>query len=75
MTMRITITVPDELGAAIKAQTDNVSAYVTEALTEKLATEQRRAARERILGVVGGFEAPSDALDQLHEERRASDRT
>ncbi len=47
--MRITVRVPDDLGEDIKARTDNVSAYVVEALTEKLERERRRAARQEIL--------------------------
>ena len=73
--MRITVTVPDELGREVKAQTDNVSAFVADALAEKLAADKRRAAREHIRQLAGQFEADSDLLDRLHEERRSSDRT
>ena len=42
MSMRVTVRVPDDLGDIVKATTDNVSAYVTEALREKIARDSYR---------------------------------
>lgn len=46
--MHITVRLPNELGEEGKQRTGSATAYVTEALTEKLEQERRRAARERI---------------------------
>jgi post-segregation antitoxin (ccd killing protein) len=73
--MRITVTVPDEVGEEVKARTDNVSAFTTEALVAKLAAEKRRAARKRLRKIAGHFETESEIIENLHRERRASDRT
>jgi len=74
--MRITVRVPDELGEEVKGRTDNVSAYVTDALTEKLERERRRAARERIWEAAQ--ESDGSSADDLHainqRERREGDR-
>lgn len=72
--MRITATVPDELGKAVKEQTDNVSAFVAEALQEKLDRLHQRAARERVQALAGsgGVEASFD--EYLRAERRSGER-
>jgi hypothetical protein len=78
MSMRITVRVPDDLGDIVKATTDNVSAYVTEALREKIARDRRRKARQNILDGIRDYEGPGvqeGAEEQLHGERRDSDRT
>jgi len=74
--MRITVRVPDELGEEVKCRTDNVSAYVTDALTEKLERERRRAARERIWQAAQrSEESPADDLHAINQrERREGDR-
>ncbi len=58
MSMRITVRVPDDLGDIVKATTDNVSAYVTEALREKIARDRRRKARQNILDGIRDYEGP-----------------
>lgn len=76
--MRITVRVPDDLGETVQASTDNVSAYVTEALREKIARDRRREARQNILDGIRAYEgagAEEGAEEQLHRERRDSDRT
>lgn len=76
--MRITVRVPDDLGETVKSTTDNVSAYVTEALREKIARDRRREARRNILNGIREYEGPGvedGAEEQLHDERRDSDRT
>ncbi|MFP4229434.1 MAG: hypothetical protein ACLFTE_11500 [Salinivenus sp.] len=72
--MRITVRVPDELGEAITGRTDNVSAYVTDDLTEKLEWEQRDEARRRLLRFAGtGID---DSLHEINQqERREGDRS
>ncbi|MCS3827888.1 hypothetical protein GGP85_003359 [Salinibacter ruber] len=75
--MRITVRVPDDLGDTVKSKTENVSAYVTEALREKIARDRRREARQNILDGIRDYEGPGaegGAEEQLHEERRESDR-
>jgi post-segregation antitoxin (ccd killing protein) len=75
--MRITVRVPDDVGETVKATTDNVSAYVTEALREKIARDRRKKARKNILDGIRDYEGPGveeGAEDQLHRERWDSDR-
>lgn len=76
--MRITVRVPDDIGETIKSETDNVSAYVTEALREKMKRDRRREARQNILDGIRDYEGPGaedGAEEQLHQERRDSDRS
>jgi hypothetical protein len=72
--MRITVRVPDDLGEEVKHRTDNVSAYVVEALTEKLRREKRDEARRELLRFAGtGID---DALYDVNQrERREGDRS
>ena len=75
--MRITIRVPDDVGETVKAATDNVSAYVTEALREKIARDRRNDARQNILDGIRAYDGPGTdegAEDRLHDERRTGDR-
>jgi hypothetical protein len=75
--MRITVRVPDEIGETVKSETENVSAYVTEALREKIARDRRREARQNILDGIRDYEGPGveeGAEDQLHQERRENSR-
>ena len=72
--MRITVRVPDELGKEVKRRTDNVSAYVTDALTEKLQKEKRDEARRELLQFAGtGIDEDLHEINQ--RERREGDRT
>jgi hypothetical protein len=76
--MRITVRVPDDVGETVKATTDNVSAYVTEALREKIERDRRKKARKNILDGIRDYEGPGveeGAEEQLHRERRDSDRS
>jgi len=69
--MRITVRVPDDLGEEVKGRTDNVSAYVTDALTEKVDRERRRAARERIWEAAQqSEESPADDLHAFNQRER-----
>jgi len=73
--MRITVRVPDELGEEVKGRTDNVSAYVVDALTEKLERERRRAARREILELAQKGEPLDEDLPAINpRERRDGDR-
>ncbi|PSQ95977.1 MAG: hypothetical protein BRD55_07965 [Bacteroidetes bacterium SW_9_63_38] len=72
--MRISATIPDEVGEAVKAETDNVSAFVADALEEKLARIRRRQAREDILEAAGTGGGGTDFNDTLRQMRRHSDR-
>lgn len=73
--MRITVRVPDDLGKEIKHRTDNVSAYVMEALTEKLERERRRVARQEILERAKDGGPPDEDLHAINQrERRDGDR-
>ncbi len=72
--MRITVRLPDDLGEKIKCRTDNVSQYVTEALTEKIQREERRRARHEILDMAGGESVDSALHDQNQRMRRGEDR-
>ena len=75
ISMRITATVPDELGNAVKEQTDNVSAFVAEALQEKLERLHRRAARKRLLDLAGSGGVDASIDQALHRERQSSGRS
>lgn len=76
--MRLTVTVPDEIGQEVKKRTDNVSAYVTAALEERLRIEKRDEARRKLLDLAGrsgrSREEVREAIEFLHKERRESDR-
>ena len=72
--MRVTVRLPDDLGQEVKRRTDNVSAYVAEALSEKLQADRRQEALHRISTAIGSFEVSSKAYKTLQKERRNSDR-
>lgn len=72
--MRITIRLPDELGEEVKRRTDNVSAYVTEALSEKVRREKRDEARRRLLRFAGTGGVDSDLHEINQRERHEGDR-
>jgi len=75
--MRITVRAPDDVGETVKATTDNASAYVTEALREKIARDRRNETRQNILDGIRDYDGPGaeeGAEEQLHQERRDSDR-
>ena len=69
--MRITVRVPDELGEEVKHRTDNVSAYVVDALTEKLERERRRAARQEILERAKEGGSPDEDLHAINQRERS----
>lgn len=64
--MRVTVRLPDDLGRELKERTENVSAYVTDAISEKIRREKRRSSREKILDLAG---CSPDAT-QLHDENQ-----
>ena len=72
--MRIIITVPDELWKAVTNETDDVSAFIVEALEEKLKDERQLRARQQILALAGTEKVSKDVLDILQQERRESGR-
>jgi len=75
--MRLTVRVPDDVGETVKSMTDNVSAYVTEALREKVERDRRKQARQNILDGIRDYDGPGveeEVEEQLHRERRESDR-
>jgi post-segregation antitoxin (ccd killing protein) len=73
--MRITVRGPDDLGEEVKHRTDNVSAYVVEALPETLERERRRAARQEILERAKEGGSPDEDLHAIEQrERRDGDR-
>lgn len=77
--MRITVHIPDDLGEEVRTRTDNVSAYVTEALRDRIEREEKRRARRRILEGIQEHEGSGvleeDAEEQLHRKRHQGDRT
>ena len=73
--MRITVRLPDDLGEEVKRRTDNVSGYVTDALTEKIEEENRRRARQELLNMAGGESVGSALHDKNQQMRRQEDRS
>ncbi len=72
--MRITVTVPDEIGKEVKSRTDNVSAYVSDALEERLRKEKRDAARRDLLRFAGTGGVDPDINEINQRWRREGDR-
>jgi hypothetical protein len=72
--MRITVRLPDDLGEDVKRRTDNVSGYVTEAISEKIQREERRRARRELLEMAGEGDVDSDLHEQNQRMRRHGDR-
>ena len=73
--MRVTIRLPDDLGEDVKRRTDNVSRYVTDALTEKIEREERRRARTALLDMAGGESVDPTLHEQNQQMRREEDRS
>lgn len=72
--MRITVRLPDDLGEDVKRRTDNVSGYVTEALTEKIQREERRCARRELLEMADEGTVDPDIHEENQRMRREGDR-
>lgn len=72
--MRITVRIPDDLGEEVKSRTNNVSAYVQEALSDKLKLEKRRQALNRIRRHMGTANVPDNIHEIIQRERREGDR-
>lgn len=72
--MRITVRLPDELGEEVKRRTDNVSRYVKDALTEKIQREERRQARQDLLGMAGEGTVDPHVHHRNQKMRREGDR-
>ncbi len=66
--MRITVRLPDDLGQEVKKRTDNVSAYVTDALTEKLQKEKRDETRRELLRYAGT--GVDESLHEINQQER-----
>ncbi len=73
--MHITVQVPDDLGEDMKCRTDNVSKYVTEALTEKIQREERRRARRELMEMVGEGSVDPGLHNENQRLRRQGDRS
>lgn len=77
--MRVTVHLPDDLAEEVRSRSDDVSAYVTEALRDRIEREDKRRARRRILKSIqereGSGMFKDDAEEQLHRQRRRGDRT
>ena len=73
--MRITVRLPDDLGEEVKGRTDNVSKYVTEALTEKIEREERRRARRELMEMAGESSVDPGLHDENQRLRRQGDRS
>lgn len=72
--MRITVRLPDDLGEEVKRRTDNVSGYVTEAISAKIQREERRRARRELLEMAGEGDVEPDLHEQNQRMRRHGDR-
>jgi len=72
--MRITVRLPDDLGEDVKRRTDNVSGYMTEALSEKIQREERRRARRELLEMAEEGDVDSDLHEHNQRMRRHGDR-
>lgn len=69
--MRITVTLPDEIGEAVRSRATNISAFVAEAIREKLRAIERMEARERLRRLLDETCVDPSILETLQEERRA----
>lgn len=66
--MRITVQVPDDLEAELKERTNDVSAYVLDALGEKLRKEKRDEVRQELLHFAGtGID---DGIYEINQKER-----
>ena len=72
--MRISATIPDDLGREVKEKTENVSAFVAEALEEKLTRMRKEEARRNLLGLAGSGGVRGDVHEELQRDRREGDR-
>ena len=69
--MRITVTIPDELGEAIRQRTTNVPAFVAAAIREKVRAVERMEARRRLRHLLDEARVDPSILETLQQERRA----
>ncbi len=76
--MRVTVSVPDDLGKTAekiaRQEGISVSAFYVRAVEERVEQLRRQQAAERIDQHVGRTSVAPDALDQLSQMRRQSDR-
>ena len=76
--MRVTVSIPDPLGeeaeALAREQGVSVSALYAEAMQAYLRELRRQEALESIRDLIGKVDIAPDALAQLQDERRRSDR-
>jgi post-segregation antitoxin (ccd killing protein) len=66
---RINLTVPKDLIAYLKRHTDNMSKYISEAVSERIARERRDRALREILSAAPTFEDVKDGATYVHELR------
>ena len=69
--MRITVTLPDEIGEAVRSRSTNISAFVAEAIREKLRAIERMEAREHLRRLLDETHVEPSVLETLQQERRA----
>lgn len=76
--MRITVHIPDSLDKEIKKASKNenrsVSSLIAEATEFYLKEKRRRQTGQKVLNLAGKIKIASDALEELHSERRKDDR-
>lgn len=72
--MKIDITIPDELWKEVTSETDDVSAFIVEALEEKLAFMRQQRARKKIMELAGTENFKEEVLKVVQQERRKSGR-
>lgn len=72
--MRISATIPDDFGREVKQKTENVSAFVAEALKEKLARMRREKARRKLLKMAGSGDVSDEFDEKVQRDRRDSGR-
>lgn len=72
--MRISVTLSDEMAKAVQEETNDVPAFVAEAIEEKLARVRQKKAREQILDLAGTGGVHGDVDRALQEERRPGSR-
>lgn len=76
--MRVTVHIPDSLEKEVKKASKNekrsVSSIIAEATEFYLKEKKRRHTGKKVLELVGKIKVSSDALEELHSERRNDDR-
>lgn len=66
---RINLTIPKDIIAYLKRHTNNMSKYISEAVSERIARDRREKALREILAAKSTFEDVKDGTTYLHELR------